>query len=651
MRPFASRSADLAAAVSGAIAAAVAIAIAELIAGLLSGAPSLVIAIGDLVIDLQPPGAKDLMVSLFGTNDKLALNLAIVVGAVLIAAGLGVAARRSWSWGVVGFMIAGGIGLVAALRQPLTSQVLAVVTVVVAVVAALVVLRLLLERTGPAWGPTAVVRPTASTQPATMPDWDRRGFLMLSGGVAVAAVAAGSVGRALLDGQASGPEVGAVLPPSTGAVPSLPADAQLPVDGITPIVMPTDRFYRIDTALITPRVDVSTWKVTVKGMVDTEVSLTYDQLQAMPLFDQYVTIACVSNEVGGKLVGNALWTGVRLRDVLKMAGVHPDATQIVGRSVDDFTVGFPTAWAMDPAREPMIALGMNGAPLPSDHGYPARLIIPGLYGYVSATKWLSEIELTTWDAFDGYWVPLGWSKTGPILTQSRIDVPRNGASVPPGRMTVAGRRVGPGPGCRRGRGPGRRRRLDAGHAVEAAERCDLGAVDGRLERRCRTAHTVGPRHRRHRHGPDGRPDLARAGWRPGPSHHRGQRRLTTARRPARRSGYLGAARAEPGGGDASGVMPTDGRTAPRVTARRARPASSRRSASAQPPSGVGEARRVVARTPHDRRLLRPPSGGVSRDASACDDPVADRTRARRTTRCCASATRCACAAGRGSGRR
>ena len=229
-----------------------------------------------------------------------------------------------------------------------------------------------------------------------------------------------------------------MLPPSTGAVPSLPADAQLPVDGITPIVMPTDRFYRIDTALITPRVDVSTWKVTVKGMVDTEVSLTYEQLQAMPLFDQYVTIACVSNDVGGKLVGNALWTGVRLRDVLKMAGVHPDATQIVGRSVDDFTVGFPTAWAMDPAREPMIALGMNGAPLPSDHGYPARLIIPGLYGYVSATKWLSEIELTTWDAFDGYWVPLGWSKTGPILTQSRIDVPRNGASVPPGRTTVAG---------------------------------------------------------------------------------------------------------------------------------------------------------------------------------------------------------------------
>ena len=137
-----------------------------------------------------------------------------------------------------------------------------------------------------------------------------------------------------------------------------------------------------------PRVDVATWKLGVVGMVDSELSFTYDELQAMPLFDQYVTIACVSNNVGGDLVGNALWTGVRLRDVLKQAGVQTGATQIVGRSVDGFTVGFPTEWAMDPAREPMIAVGMNGAPLPAEHGYPARLIIPGLYGYVSATKWL-----------------------------------------------------------------------------------------------------------------------------------------------------------------------------------------------------------------------------------------------------------------------
>ena len=433
MRPLASRSADLAAAAAGAIAALVAIGVAELIAGLVAGAPSIVIAIGDLVIALQPPGAKDLMVSLFGENDKLALNVSIALGALLIAALLGVAARRRWPIGVIGFMVAGAVALVAAWRQPLTSPVLAIITVIVAVGAGLAVLRALLERTGPAWRP-----PLRATVAGRMPDWDRRSFLMVGGGAAAGAVVAGAIGRTLLDRQPSGPAVGAVLPPSASSAPSLPADAALPVDGITPIVMPTERFYRIDTALVVPRVDVATWKVSVIGKVDKEVSFTYAQLQAMPLFDQYVTIACVSNDVGGKLVGNALWTGVRLRDVLKMAGVQTGATQIVGRSVDGFTVGFPTEWAMDPAREPMIALGMNGAPLPAQHGYPARLIIPGLYGYVSATKWLSEIELTTWDAFDGYWVPLGWSKTGPILTQSRIDVPRGGASVAPGQVTVAG---------------------------------------------------------------------------------------------------------------------------------------------------------------------------------------------------------------------
>jgi hypothetical protein len=156
------------------------------------------------------------------------------------------------------------------------------------------------------------------------------------------------------------------------------------------------------------------------------------------MFEQYVTIACVSNEIGGKLVGNAKWTGVRLREVLEMAGVQASATQLVGRSVDGWTAGMPIAWVMDPAREPMIAVQMNDQPLPPVHGFPARLIVPGLYGYVSATKWLAELELTTLESFDGYWVPLGWSKEAPILTQSRIDTPSYGASLPPGRLPIAG---------------------------------------------------------------------------------------------------------------------------------------------------------------------------------------------------------------------
>ena len=174
----------------------------------------------------------------------------------------------------------------------------------------------------------------------------------------------------------------------------------------------------------------------IHGLVDRETTLTYEELLGLPLFEQYVTISCVSNEVGGNLVGNAKWTGVHLRDVLDLAGVQTSATQLVGRSVDGLTAGMPTAWVMDPAREPMIAVKMNDEPLPRAHGFPARLIVPGLYGYVSATKWLSELELTTLEAFDGYWVPLGWAKEAPILTQSRIDTPTG--DVAAGPVPIAG---------------------------------------------------------------------------------------------------------------------------------------------------------------------------------------------------------------------
>jgi DMSO/TMAO reductase YedYZ molybdopterin-dependent catalytic subunit len=283
-----------------------------------------------------------------------------------------------------------------------------------------------------------------------MPDWERRRFLQIGGGVAVASVVLGLVGRNLLASRPGGAAQGAQLPTAAAPLPAVPAGASLDVDGITPVVVPNDDFYRIDTALVSPRVDADTWQLKVRGLVDREVTLTYEDLQSMPLFEQYVTIACVSNEVGGRLVGNALWTGVDLREVLDMAGVQPAADQLVGRSVDGFTAGFPTQWAMDPERRPMIAIGMNGQPLPVDHGYPARLIIPGLYGYVSATKWLSEIELTTWDAFDGYWIPRGWAKEAPILTQSRIDTPRSGSTVAAGQtVPIAGVAWAPDRGVQR----------------------------------------------------------------------------------------------------------------------------------------------------------------------------------------------------------
>jgi len=447
------------AALAGAVAGAISIAVAELVAGLVPGAPSLVLAIGALVIDLQPPGAKDLVVDLFGTNDKLALNILITAAALLVAAVLGVLARRRVRRADAGFAVAGLLALVAAWREPLVSFPLAAVTVVVAVAAGLAALRFLLTPTGAittaAGSPSSIATDRRSTgrlrrlgletaaglpaPAAQMPDWGRRRFLVRSAVLAGAALVAGGLGRALLQSRAEAtPAVSTVLPPPRTTVPPLMPGQSLNVPGLTPLVVPNDDFYRIDTALLPPHIDVNDWRLTVRGMVQRTIELTYAELGALPLVEQYVTIACVSNRVGGDLVGNALWTGVHLREVLAMAGIQAGASQIVGRSADGWTAGFPTEHAQDPARDPMIALLMNGLPLPVEHGYPARLIVPGLFGYVSATKWLTEIELTTLEAFNGYWIPLGWAKAGPILTQSRIDVPRSGASVPAGAVTIAG---------------------------------------------------------------------------------------------------------------------------------------------------------------------------------------------------------------------
>jgi len=420
---------------AGAVAALAAIGLSELVAGFLGG-PSLLAAIGEFVIDHQPPGAKDLVVGVFGTNDKLALEGLIVVVATIVGTGLGlVAVHRSFAVAAGAFGAFAVAGFFATLGSPEAAPTSAMIVAVVAAISGVQVLSFLLGAAGA--GRTAAGGPKA----IAAPDWSRRGFLLQAAGVAVASSVAGLVGRRLLEGEVGG---GGPTPGGTAALPSpaetatLPAGAEISEPGITPLVVPNDRFYRIDTALIVPNVDAGTWRLRVHGMVDREVSLSYADLSELPLFEQYVTIACVSNEVGGNLVGNAKWTGVKLRDVLAMAGVQSGATQLVGRSADGWTAGMPTAWVMDPSREPMIALEMNGAPLPRVHGFPARLIVPGLYGYVSATKWLTELQLTTLESFDGYWIPLGWAKKGPILTQSRIDVPQNGSSVAAGRVPIAG---------------------------------------------------------------------------------------------------------------------------------------------------------------------------------------------------------------------
>lgn len=417
-------------AVAGGVAAALALGISELAAGILPGATSLVASVGQVVIDLQPPGAKDFVVALFGENDKLALELFVAGVGIAIGAALGLAARRVFLVATIGFVAFGIVGFLAALGDPLANPVMTAASVALAVGIGLQSLTWLLARTAAAAAPGS----------PSMPSPARRSFLLRAAGLGVGAVVAGLSGRTLLERSRTAPPAtaGTTVPPASEIVapPMATQDLAPTIAGLTPIVIPNDQFYRIDTALLVPTVDAATWTLRIHGLVDRETTLTFAELVGLPLFEQYVTISCVSNEVGGGLVGNAKWTGVRLRDVLDLAGVQSNATQLVGRSVDGWTAGMPTAWIMDPEREPMIAVLMNDAPLPPRHGYPARLIIPGLYGYVSATKWLSELELTTLEQFDGYWIPLGWSKDGPILTQSRIDTPSD--AVEAGRVPIAG---------------------------------------------------------------------------------------------------------------------------------------------------------------------------------------------------------------------
>lgn len=424
--------------IAGVMAAAAALAAGELVAGLLPGAPSPLAAVGSAVIDFAPPGSKDVMVTLFGTGDKLALGVLIAAAVLAAGAGLGLIARRNLLPAAIGIAVIAAVGAIAGLRSPTATPSLTILSAALQAAVGVQVLVLLL---------------TSASARSNSPDGGRRGFLLRAGTVGTLAVVGGGVGRALLEGRAAsnasggsggtGSTPGATAAPFPAIVdpaPSIPPDASLAVDGITPLVIANDAFYRIDTALVTPSVDVATWRLRVFGMVDREVTLSMVDLLELPIVERYVTIACVSNLIGGDLIGNAKWTGVRLTDVLDMAGVQPSATQIVPRSVDGWTAGFPTVWVTEPdrPRDALIAVRMNDVPLPAGHGFPARLIVPGLFGYVSATKWLKELELTTLEAFDAYWVPRGWAKEAPILTQSRIDTPRRNAALQPGSVPVAG---------------------------------------------------------------------------------------------------------------------------------------------------------------------------------------------------------------------
>jgi DMSO/TMAO reductase YedYZ molybdopterin-dependent catalytic subunit len=412
-------------ALAGVLAAGLALGLSELIAGFFSSAPSLIEGLGNWVIDHVPSQVKEWAISLFGTNDKLVLLLSITLVTILIGGLVGLFARRRFSLAVVVYVGFGLIAALAAVSDPQVTFLGAVVPAGLAVLVGLATLRMLY----------GVAEPGEEAES----DFSRRRFLVTAGAVVGVAALSAGFGRALMERAkraVSGRE-DVVLPSAVEPLPPVGAAAQFDVPGLSPILVPNDDFYRIDTALSIPRIDLQEWTLDIKGMVDRPYSITFADLLDMRMIERDVTLSCVSNEVGGRLVGNARWRGVPLKEVLDRAGVAEGAQQIVGRSVDGFTVGFPVDAVYD-GREAMVAVGMNGDPLPFEHGFPARLVVAGLYGYVSATKWISEIELTTWDGFDAYWVPRGWAKEAPIKTQSRIDTPAASESLPQGTHAIAG---------------------------------------------------------------------------------------------------------------------------------------------------------------------------------------------------------------------
>jgi DMSO/TMAO reductase YedYZ molybdopterin-dependent catalytic subunit len=427
-----------AAALAGLLSAAAALAVGELVAGLEDDFASPVEAVASAVIDRAPRPVERFAIETFGSNDKLALVVGTLALSAALGAALGIVARRRPRLAAVGFAAFAVLGAAASLAaRTATGGMAAAVPSLAAGLAGVAALRLLVPHRSPAPAPAADA-PGVTPQPVTQGGMaSRRAFLGTSALVAAAAAAAGAGGRALRARFSAADSRAAVtLPRPARPLPALTAANEVGVPGVTPFVTPNRDFYRVDTALIVPQVRAEDWTLRVVGMVDDPIELTFDQLLARDIVEADITLTCISNQVGGDLVGNARWLGVLARDLLEEAGVQRGADQLVGRSTDGYTCGFPLDHAYD--RNCLVAVGMNGEPLPLRHGFPARLVTPGIYGYVGSTKWLTELEVTTFAAFDQYWVPRGYAEQAPIKTMARIDTPRSLARVSPGRVTVAG---------------------------------------------------------------------------------------------------------------------------------------------------------------------------------------------------------------------
>jgi len=408
-------------ALAGLAAAAAALGIAEAVAILTGATTAPLVAVGGVVIDSVPAKVKEFAVQVFYTYDKLALIIGTLVLLALFAAGAGILATRRMVWGYAGIGVFAAAGIAAAATRHNAPWYSFVPTLVGGLVAA-GVLWYLLQRPGDG--------------EATFEE--RRWFIRVAGGTVAAAAVIGFGSRWWSTRRGVQADRAAInVPVTTDSASALPPEVDAGLPDLAPFVTPNKDFYLIDTALVVPQVSPNDWTLRIHGRVDKPVTISYADLLKRPMIERYITLACVSNEVGGALIGNAKWQGVRLADILDEVRPQAGADQVVSRSVDGFTAGTPTAVLRD-GRDAMLAIAMNGEPLPIEHGFPVRMVVPGLYGYVSATKWIAELELTSFADFDAYWIKRGWSAMGPIKTESRIDTPRDGGNPRAGRIMIAG---------------------------------------------------------------------------------------------------------------------------------------------------------------------------------------------------------------------
>lgn len=424
----------LAGALTGLLTTGVALSAGHAVAAFTTPAASPTYAVGETLIDLTPQWLKEWAIRTFGSNDKHVLVAGIYLVVAILGTVLGITSRRRRWVGLIGLGALWAVGVTAAIARPTATAAWAIPSLVAGAAGfgAFVLL------TG-SWSSWRLHTSADQVEGAPRPlGFDRRRFIGSAFALGATVALAGGVAsywgrrRALEAGRSS-----LAFPRPASTARPLPAGAQLRVPGITQFYTGNDRFYRVDTALFVPMIDVKSWKLQIHGMVDRPMTLTFEDLVARPLIERDVTLNCVSNPVGGHFIGNARWIGTPLKPLLEEVGVRSGATQIVTRSVDGFTVGTPTTLALD-GRDAMLAVAMNGQPLPFEHGFPVRMLVPGLYGYESATKWIVDMELTTLEAFKAYWVKRGWVQQVPVKTSSRIDTPAAGAKLSPGQVTVAG---------------------------------------------------------------------------------------------------------------------------------------------------------------------------------------------------------------------